>query len=580
MADLWSSLSDEYRQIVSAVVEKLGSLEDDRVLAQILGERYSRWVDMREAFEKAGYPPTETIVELTFASNLLAWVAGAGACDGEVTHEELDRAWSVTSVMGARLGLSVVRYRRFDHHNANSHHECITTFVTDESWFGGAETGALSSALRLCGGIDRHWPECSLLERFANMVRMALDDVLEVGGVSAEEHHYRSLFDGVVIDVASAFSNKNKRKKSQTPFAQEGVQHAARAAATFDPADAPPDEVLAEALQELGSLIGLSAVKAEVNRLTAYLKVQKARREHGLRESNRTLHFVFTGNPGTGKTTVARIISKVLYGFGLLERVNLVECDRSELVGAYVGQTAIKTDEVIESALDGVLFIDEAYTLAPADNAGDYGSEAIQTLLKRMEDDRRRLVVIVAGYPQLMHDFIYANPGLKSRFTRYITFDDFSPEHMCRILEKFCADEEYQLSPAARARASLLFHLAHHFRDEHFGNARFVRNVFEEALGHQSHRIAALPEDLLDKQTLLTLEGDDISLQRISQIDPNRLNLSQAKWTTRCPGCDKTGSVSQRFLGRRVTCKCETAFVVPWWNLLPETVGGMPAGMG
>jgi len=337
-----------------------------------------------------------------------------------------------------------------------------------------------------------------------------------------------------------------------------------------------PDAVLREALSDLESLIGLAGVKDEVKRLMSFLKIQKERRKFGLRQSDQTLHFVFTGNPGTGKTTVARIVSKILYGFGLLKTTNVVECDRSDLVGGYLGQTAIKTDKVVTSALDGVLFIDEAYSLSGDALGHDmYGIEAISTILKRMEDHRDRLIVIAAGYPKPMETFLRTNPGLESRFTRFIRFQDYEVPDLARIFEKFCADAEYRMTPACRAHACMLFILAYHQRDERFGNARFVRNVFEAAVSRQSQRVAALPENEISRQSLVTLDAPDISFDAISGFDVRALNLDAAEWNCECPACGKASKGGVRFLGERVFCTCGQAFIFPWWSIEPSTVAGI-----
>ena len=257
----------------------------------------------------------------------------------------------------------------------------------------------------------------------------------------------------------------------------------------------------------------------------------------------------------------------------------MVECDRAKLVGAFVGQTAIKTDEIIQSALDGVLFIDEAYTLsgdaAKFGHGDSYGEEAINTLLKRMEDSRDRLVVIAAGYPALMKKFLGSNPGLESRFTRFIEFDDYLVPDLCRIFDKLCRESEYSLTPAACANAFTLFTVAHQQRDERFGNARFVRNVYEQAVNRHSDRLAKSAEEL-DKSSLTKIDGQDIPFAMLSGFDPQLVNLTESKWGAECPGCGKGKQGTMSFLGQRVACKCGHKFVFPWWNVRTESAPGFP----
>ena len=267
------------------------------------------------------------------------------------------------------------------------------------------------------------------------------------------------------------------------------------------PSELPPERPIEELLAELDALVGLEQVKADVRRLTSLLRIQRLREERGLPTLETSHHLVFTGNPGTGKTTVARLLSQILRTLGIVSKGHLVETDRSHLVAGYVGQTATKTRAVLESALGGTLLVDEAYALARG-GENDFGLEAVDTLVKFMEDHRADLSVIAAGYPDEMAMLIDANPGLKSRFARTIHFADYTTEQLVAIFERMSAGSRYHLDESGALRLADVIHAEPRTRG--FGNARFVRNVFEAAVGHQADRLAAVESPTDDELTTLT----------------------------------------------------------------------------
>jgi AAA lid domain/ATPase family associated with various cellular activities (AAA) len=268
----------------------------------------------------------------------------------------------------------------------------------------------------------------------------------------------------------------------------------------------PPARPIEELLAELDDLVGLASVKADVRRLTSLLRIQRLRQDRDLPTLETSHHLVFTGNPGTGKTTVARLLSQILRPLGLVSKGHLVETDRSHLVAGYVGQTATKTRAVLESALGGTLLIDEAYALARGGEQ-DFGREAIDTVVKYMEDHRDDLALIAAGYPTEMQEFIDANPGLKSRFTRIIDFPDYTTDELVEIFERMSGDLRYHLDESGREALRAVVEAEPRTRG--FGNARFVRNLFEEAVGRQADRLASVAEPT-DEQ-LTTLIAADVA---------------------------------------------------------------------
>lgn len=272
----------------------------------------------------------------------------------------------------------------------------------------------------------------------------------------------------------------------------------------------PPTEIdVDELLGELNGYVGLKSVKQEVESLVNLIKVQHMREQMGLKSAGVSKHMVFMGNPGTGKTTVARILSKIYQGLGVLENDSYVEVDRSGLVCGYVGQTAIKTQEVIDEAMGGILFIDEAYSLTVSKGENDFGQEAVDTLLKAMEDHRDELVVIVAGYEKPMEEFLSSNPGLKSRFNKFLYFEDYTAEELVQIMENMCRGKQYRLSDEAKEEALRHFCKRIEAHEENFANAREVRNYLEDAITRHACRVVKLENP--DKELLTTLEKEDLA---------------------------------------------------------------------
>lgn len=304
-------------------------------------------------------------------------------------------------------------------------------------------------------------------------------------------------------DVPAALAGKaeEEKKTQQTPAATEQVEE-------------EPPENIEDLKKELNEYIGLDTVKKEVESLINLVTVQKMRKENGLPVNDLSLHMVFSGNPGTGKTMVARLMARIYKSLGILSKGHLVEVDRSGLVAGYVGQTAIKTGEAIQKAMGGVLFIDEAYALTNR-GGNDYGQEAVDTLLKAMEDHRDDLIVIVAGYTELMEEFVHSNPGLESRFNRFLNFPDYTVQEMMDIFDMRCRKSGYELAEDARGLLrSLLALLSLDVKG--FGNARGVRNLFERTVAAQANRLAALPD--VTREILMTLTADDLRAAEGGQL--------------------------------------------------------------
>ena len=353
--------------------------------------------------------------------------------------------------------------------------------------------------------------------------------------------------------------------------------HAAEQNAVAAEQEASREERLRAATAELEELIGLDSVKRQVRSYANFLKMQTQRREAGLATMPISLHMTFTGNPGTGKTTVARIVGQILGAMGTLEHGRVIETDRSGLVADYAGQTATKTNRLCDSARGGVLFIDEAYSLVDRSADDAYGREAIQTLLKRMEDDRESMAVILAGYGDEMEQMIRSNPGLSSRVNTRIEFEDYFPVDLARIFEFLCSKNQYKLPADARHRLLIGFDYLFQHRDRHFGNGRLVRNAFEDSVRCLADRIAEVAE--LTESLLTTLTADDIRLPGVSDDQLRRRLACPQRLRLTCSGCGKRITIRPASLGRRVRCpQCQAVQSASWAELKWVTGGSGEAG--
>jgi tellurite resistance protein len=325
----------------------------------------------------------------------------------------------------------------------------------------------------------------------------------------------------------------------------------------------PAAERLQEALSDLNNLIGLEGIKLEVATLTNVLKLQQQRLAAGLPATEMSLHMVFTGNPGTGKTSVARIIGRIYGAMGILSSGHLVETDRSGLIAQYAGQTGPKTNKKIDEALDGVLFIDEAYSLVADAGEDAYGHEAIQALLKRMEDDRHRLVVVLAGYPEPMSGLLRSNPGLLSRFSTTLAFEDYRPGELGHIFQSLADKSRYQVPGPTQAKLLVGFRWLYQQRDEHFGNGRTARNVFEHAIRRLANRIAGVAP--LTKELLTVIQPADIEFADVPAEELRRAIDDSQRFLVVCPGCKGQSRIRASYLGTPVKCKaCGHQFTPSW----------------
>ena len=329
------------------------------------------------------------------------------------------------------------------------------------------------------------------------------------------------------------------------------------------------EERLAQAMKELDNLIGLDSVKERVKSYANFLKLQEQRKNAGLSTMPISLHMNFVGNPGTGKTTVARIIGQILGALGTLSSGHVVETDRTGLVAEYAGQTGPKTNQLCDSALNGVLFIDEAYSLIDSSGEDAYGREAVQTLLKRMEDNRDQLAVILAGYSKEMESLIRSNPGLSSRINTTIDFEDYTPVDLGKIFQVLCEQNQYKLPGESRHRLLVGFDYLYQKRDRHFGNGRLARNCFEDSVRKLADRISKMSE--ITEEALTQLSAQDIAIPGVGEHDLDSLIEQSPPIRTVCTECEKGIRIPARSLGARIKCPACDAIQCHQWA--PLAVG-------
>jgi SpoVK/Ycf46/Vps4 family AAA+-type ATPase len=366
-----------------------------------------------------------------------------------------------------------------------------------------------------------------------------------------------------VLAPLAPSAEKSKGKRA-TESKEKGNQKKEKKSNVSEPVtEAEREQRLAVAMKELDELIGLDTVKERVKSYTNFLRLQTQRRDAGLTTMPISLHMSFVGNPGTGKTTVARIVGQILGALGTLSSGHVVETDRSGLVAEYAGQTAPKTNELCDSAMHGILFIDEAYSLVDASGDDAYGREAVQCLLKRMEDDREAVAVILAGYSNEMKQLIRSNPGLSSRVNTTIEFEDYTPRQLGQIFEYLCEQNQYAIPSDARHRVLMGFHYLYEKRDRHFGNGRLVRNVFEDSVRRLADRLADATQ--LTESLLTTLLAIDISFPELDEKTIDALLSSDHVLRTKCDKCSSAVRIQPDSLGRRIKCgKCSHVQAVGW----------------
>lgn len=429
---------------------------------------------------------TDSSIESIVIDDMFQWFSYLGLGDGEITDNELEFINCLLNTNYSKEDIFVLSDIKLDN-NIPLSFKCLKEL---DSFGLNLDMNALDSCAELLS-----------CYKLFGIFLITVDNKLDENVLEKYTKHISYLQDSLNIQTEIKMSDILSNK--QTEPSSDNVQND----------DLPDNEeeeeeshTLEEYLEELNKLVGLEKVKKDVNSLINLVRIRKIRQDRGIKQPVMSLHLVFSGNPGTGKTTVARLLSKIYNKIGLLSKGHLIETDRSGLVGGYVGQTALKTKEVIDQSVGGILFIDEAYSLA-SKSENDYGLEAIDTLLKAMEDMREDLIVIVAGYPELMDKFLNSNPGLESRFNKFIFFEDYNEEELYDIFISMCDNSSLTLDDGAKQYLKEYFKNMYEHRSANFANGRAVRNFFEEVISNQANRLAT--QDDISDEELNTLTYED-----------------------------------------------------------------------
>lgn len=424
------------------------------------------------------------LLDITFIKDLLVCLAKLGHQFSMQKKESLPIFFCTNYLLDSSM-MEQISYEKLDAiiHRLGSEVENALNLNLDNQFFEGDDEYDFSivSLLKKCGDDQLVISYTNVLYRLSSLIAKADDEVTEQEKVWLKR----------IMEKPKSKQKEKRSQKIDTP-----------AIATIQNNKPIIEE---DPIAKLNMLIGLGSVKNEITSLSNLVYIQGLRAKRGMKTTSISYHCVFTGNPGTGKTTVARIVAQIYKNLGILKKGHLVETDRSGLVADYVGQTATKTNAIIDSALDGVLFIDEAYSLVQGGN-NDYGKEAISTLLKRMEDDRSKLIVILAGYTKEMEEFINSNSGLQSRFSRYIEFPDYTEEELLQIFYHNLKENDCMLAPNAEDKIKEYIHISVVNKTKNFGNARFIRNLFEQILTQQANRVALLNHVSVDILSRIELE--------------------------------------------------------------------------